>query len=46
MRCFRFAAVMPALTRLTGLNEFGDDGLMPPAEVEHVGAMLPHISVC
>ena len=26
---FRFAAAMPALTRLTGLDEFGDDGPMP-----------------
>jgi hypothetical protein len=42
---FRFAATMPALTRLTGLAEFGDDGPMPPAEVEQVRAMLPHISV-
>jgi hypothetical protein len=40
---FRFAADMPALTRLTGLDEFGDDGPMPPAEVEQVRAMLPHI---
>ena len=42
---FRFAAAMPALTRLTGLDEFGDDGPMPPAEVQQVRAMLPHISV-
>jgi hypothetical protein len=42
---FRFAAAMPALTRLSGLDEFGDDGPMPPAEVEQVRAMLPHISV-
>ena len=42
---FRFAATMPALTRLTGLDEFGDDGPMPPAEVDQVRAMLPHISV-
>jgi hypothetical protein len=42
---FRFAATMPALTRLTGLDEFGDDGPMPPAEVDQVRAMLPpHIS--
>ncbi len=41
---FRFAAAMPALTRLTGLDEFGDDGPMPPAEVDQVRAMLPHIS--
>jgi hypothetical protein len=43
---FRFAAAMPALTELDGLDEFGDDGPMPPAEVERVRAMLPHISVC
>jgi hypothetical protein len=42
---FRFAAAMPALTRLTGLDEFGDDGPMPPAEVEQVRAILPHISM-
>jgi len=42
---FRFAATMPALTRLTGLDEFGDDGPMPPAEVSQVRAMLPHIIV-
>lgn len=42
---FRFAAAMPALTRLTGLDEFGDDGPMPPAEVKRVRAMLPHISM-
>lgn len=42
---FRFAAAMPALTRLTGLDEFGDDGPMPPAEVKRVRAMLPHITV-
>jgi hypothetical protein len=42
---FRFAATMPALTRLTGLDEFGDDGPMPPAEVDQVRAMLPHIIV-
>ena len=42
---FRFAAAMPALTRLTGLDEFGDDGPMPPAEVDQVRAMLPHISM-
>lgn len=33
---FRFAADMPALTRLTGLDEFGDEGPMPPAQVEQV----------
>jgi hypothetical protein len=42
---FRFAAAMPALTRLSGLDEFGDDGPMPPAEVGQVRAMLPHIIV-
>jgi hypothetical protein len=42
---FRFAAAMPALTTLTGLDEFGDDGPMPPAEVAQVRAMLPHISL-
>ena len=42
---FRFAATMPALTRLTGLDEFLDDGPMPPAEVHQVRAMLPHIIV-
>jgi hypothetical protein len=41
---FRFAAHMPALTRLTGLDEFGDEGPMPPADVEQVRATLPHIS--
>jgi len=42
---FRFAADMPALTRLTGLDEFGDDGPMDPAEVQQVRAMLPHLSM-
>ena len=42
---FRFAATMPALTRLSGLDEFGDDGPMPPAEVHQVRAMLPYIIV-
>jgi hypothetical protein len=42
---FQFAASMPALTRLTGLDEFGDDGPMPPAEVDQVRAMLPHIDM-
>ena len=42
---FRFAATMSTLTRLTGLDEFGDDGPMPPAEVDQVRAMLPHIIV-
>jgi hypothetical protein len=43
---FRFAADMPALTELNGLDEFGNDGPMPPAEVKRVRAMLPHITVC
>ena len=43
---FGFAAAMPALRRLTGLDEFGDDGPMPPAGVDQVRAMLPpHISM-
>jgi hypothetical protein len=42
---FRFAAAMPALTTLTGLDEFGDDGPMPPAEVQKVRALLPYISL-
>jgi hypothetical protein len=42
---FRFAAAMTALARLSGLDEFGDDGPMPPAEVQQVRAMLPHIIV-
>jgi hypothetical protein len=42
---FQFATAMPALTRLTGLDEFGDDGPMPPAEFARVRAMLPHISM-
>lgn len=42
---FRFAATTPALTRLTGLDEFGDEGPMPAAEVDQVRAMLPHIIV-
>ena len=42
---FRFAAHMPALTRLTGLDEFGDEGPMPPADVEQVRATLPHITM-
>jgi hypothetical protein len=42
---FRFAAAMPALTKLTGLGEFGDDGPMPPADVDQVRALLPHISL-
>jgi hypothetical protein len=43
---FAFAATMPALARLTGLDEFGDEGPMPPAEVDQVRAMVPpHISM-
>jgi hypothetical protein len=42
---FRFAVDMPTLTNLTGLDEFGDEGPMPPAEVAQVQAMLPHISM-
>jgi hypothetical protein len=42
---FRFAVAMPALARLSGLDEFGDDGPMPPAQVDQVRAMLPHIEV-
>jgi hypothetical protein len=42
---FRFASGMTALARLSGLDEFGDDGPMPPAEVQQVRAMLPHIIV-
>jgi hypothetical protein len=42
---FRFAVGMPALTRLTGLDEFGDEGPMAPAEVDQVRAMLPHINM-
>jgi hypothetical protein len=42
---FRFAAAMPALTKLTGLDEFGDDGPMPPAQVQRVRVMLPRISL-
>jgi hypothetical protein len=30
---------------LMGLDEFGDEGPMPPAEVAKVRAMLPHISL-
>jgi hypothetical protein len=36
----RFAAAKPALARLTGLDEFGDDDPMPPAGAEQVRAML------
>jgi hypothetical protein len=42
---FAFAAAMPTLTRLSGLDEFGDDGPMPPAEVRRVQALLPHVVV-
>jgi hypothetical protein len=38
---FQCLADMPALTHLTGLDEFGDQGPMPPAEVARVRAMLP-----
>ncbi len=38
---FKCLADMPSLTRLTGLDEFGDQGPMPPAEVTRVRAMLP-----
>ena len=41
---FKFAAAVPALTELDGLNEFGGDRSMPPNEVKRVRAMLPHIS--
>lgn len=41
----RFAATMPALIRLSGLDEFGGDGPMPPTEVDQVRVMLPHITV-
>jgi hypothetical protein len=40
---FRFATDMPALTQLSGLDEFGADGPMAPAEFRQVRAMLPHI---
>jgi hypothetical protein len=42
---FRFAATMPALTELEGLDEYPDNP-WTPAEVEQLRAMLPHISVC
>ena len=42
---FEFAAAMPALSTLTGLDEFGQDGPMAPAEVDRVRAMLPGISL-
>jgi hypothetical protein len=43
---FQFTASMPALRRLSGLDEFGDQGPMPPAEFARLRAMLPsHISV-
>jgi hypothetical protein len=42
---FRFAADMPALTKLTGLDELGDNGPMAPAEVDKVRTMLPHIDL-
>jgi hypothetical protein len=42
---FRFAASMTSLTRLSGLDEFLDDGPMPPADVAQIRAMLPHVIV-
>jgi len=42
---FRFAAAMPALTELEGLDEYPDNP-WTPAEVEQLQAMLPHINVC
>ena len=42
---FRFAATMPALTVLEGLDEYPDNP-WTPAEVEQLRALLPHISVC
>ena len=39
------ATAMPALTRLTGLDEFGEDGPMSPDQVEEVRAMLPHTTM-
>lgn len=38
-------AIMPALTTLTGLDEFGDEGPMPPAEFAKVRAMFPHLDL-
>jgi hypothetical protein len=42
---FRFAAAMPALTELEGLDEYPDNP-WTPAQVEQLRAVLPHISVC
>jgi hypothetical protein len=42
---FRFAAAMPALTELEGLDEYPDYP-WTPAEVEQLRAVLSHISVC
>jgi hypothetical protein len=42
---FQFAATMPSLTRLSGVNESLDEGPMSPAEVAHLRAMLPHVIV-
>jgi hypothetical protein len=42
---FRFAAAMPALTELEGLDEYPDNP-WTPAQVDQLRAMLPHISVC
>ena len=43
---FRFAAALPALTELDWLDSSRGYGPTPPAEIERVRAMLPHISVC
>jgi hypothetical protein len=42
---FEFAASMPVLATLSGLDEFGEDGPMAPAEVDRVRGMLPGISL-
>jgi hypothetical protein len=42
---FGFAATMPALTELKGLDEYPGNP-WTPAEVEQLRAALPHISVC
>lgn len=42
---FRFAAAMPALTELIGLDE-RPDYPWAQEEVDQVRAMLPHVSVC
>lgn len=41
---FEFAASLPRLTRLTGPDE--TDNPMPPAELDQLRRMLPHVSVC